>query len=1055
MSSIQRSVLIAVAGLWVASCAGGGTQLQPPLPSDICNANNGGCDPHAHCSSTSSVITCTCQDGYQGSGKVCRATCLSSDGTGGCDVNATCVGGDKSASCVCQQGYSGGGSTCADIDECKSATLNKCDKHAKCTNTPGSYSCQCDPHWDDAPGSSMTSRGHACVHADECSLPGACDQNATCTNTDVSHSCTCNAGYSGDGMTCMDINECMTLNGGCDVNAICTNTPGSFTCACPPGFTGDGLKCMDVDECKLGTATCAQMNASCTNTPGSYVCACNPGWADSPVANATDPAKAGRVCVDIDECKLGTATCDKRNMSSVCTNTAGSYTCACSMGWMEMNAADATDPAKAGRTCVDVDECATHVTVCDPNAVCINDNPGPYHCQCDGPHWKDSKLGAAGKSCVPADCQTLNGGCDQNAACGLANGVISCQCSAGWVGNGQTCADIDECLMNNGGCDANATCLNSPGSFSCACKPGFVGDGYTCTLDNACFVNNGGCDANATCTKATNGTYGCACNPGYGGNGTTCTHINGCLTLTCAPNASCIDGPGVDACQCNPGWQGDPRSCTDVDECSLALQSGTCSGSTCTAGGYSWTSCDANATCTDSPGSFSCSCNAGFKGDGTTCTRIDECAANNGGCNAYAICTNTTPGQVSCQCMAGFTGNGTTCTDINECMTGVAKCSAGTTCKNTLGSYDCDCAQEIFSWNGTKCVDGYRDVSAGRTHACGRRANGTISCWGSNAFGQLGDATTTDHKTPAQVGTGNTWAWLSAGDGYTCGVKMNGSLWCWGSNASGQLGDGTTTMQTSPVMIGTSTLWTAVSAGDGHTCAIRSDNSLWCWGDNQSSELGDGSTTDRHSPVQIGASLRWHDVSTGGPWQAGVRATFGVATSPGSSVGGGYSWGQTTMSTPTLVTPSTVSLTAISAADHICAVSQGGMDCFGNNDVGQVGNGSTSTTYVTKPTEVPHANGWVSVSVNVQTSCGMQTDGSIWCWGDNTYGEVGDGTIGNIRTAPVNVSGGHTWGALSAGYQFACGRHYDGSLWCWGKDDVGQLGDGGATSRPTAVKIFP
>ena len=165
-----------------------------------------------------------------------------------------------------------------------------------------------------------------------------------------------------------------------------------------------------------------------------------------------------------------------------------------------------------------------------------------------------------------------------------------------------------------------------------------------------------------------------------GGSPVTCANSH-----PCDANASCADGTSGPRCTCNAGFEGDGKTCTDVDECQTGAAR-----------------CDANATCTNTPGSYSCACNAGFAGDGTFCADIDECQAGTAGCAANATCTNT-PGSFTCTCPSGFAGDGKTCTDIDECATGAAACDANATCTNTTGSYTCAC-DPGYSGDGRSCA---------------------------------------------------------------------------------------------------------------------------------------------------------------------------------------------------------------------------------------------------------------------------------------------------------------------------------------------------------------
>jgi hypothetical protein len=229
-------------------------------------------------------------------------------------------------------------------------SLTHCGQCASpCSVDQGSATCeagQCAIVCD----AGFSGDGATCDDIDECD--GApCAEHATCDNTPGAYTCTCDAGFSGDGATCDDIDECDGAP--CAEHATCDNTPGAYTCTCDAGFTGDGATCDDIDECD--GAPCAA-SATCDNTPGAYTCTCNSGFSED-----------GLTCKDINECTDGSEPCDA--MAS-CTNTKGSYTCTCGAGY-----------AGDGLSCEDVDECVEGLSECDPNAACAN-TPGTYECSC-------------------------------------------------------------------------------------------------------------------------------------------------------------------------------------------------------------------------------------------------------------------------------------------------------------------------------------------------------------------------------------------------------------------------------------------------------------------------------------------------------------------------------------------------------------------------------------------------------------------------------------------------------------------------------------------------
>ena len=191
--------------------------------------------------------------------------------------------------------------------------------------------------------------------------------------------------------------------------------------------------------------------------------------------------------------------------------------------------------------------------------------------------------------------------------------------------------------------------------------------------------------------------------------------------------------------------------------------------------------------------------------------------------------------------------------------------------------------QRVFGPVGGKF--GWKQISAGSSHACGIKSDGTLWCWGSNSSGQLGDNTTTQRLVPTAISGGGAWKQVAAGvnSSHSCGIKSDDTLWCWGSNNQGQLGDNSTTQRLIPTAINGGGSWKQVAAGNSHTCAIKSDDSLHCWGFNNNGRLGDNSTTQRLIPTAI---------SGGGVWSStamGSQASHSCAISNNKSVL--YCWG--------------------------------------------------------------------------------------------------------------------------------------------------------------------
>jgi alpha-tubulin suppressor-like RCC1 family protein/pimeloyl-ACP methyl ester carboxylesterase len=293
---------------------------------------------------------------------------------------------------------------------------------------------------------------------------------------------------------------------------------------------------------------------------------------------------------------------------------------------------------------------------------------------------------------------------------------------------------------------------------------------------------------------------------------------------------------------------------------------------------------------------------------------------------------------------------------------------------------------------------------------------------------------------------------ISAGNGYTCAISNN-ALYCWGRNSSGRLGDGTTTDKATPTLVSGVSGVQSVSAGSGHTCALVTGGQLYCWGDNYFGQLGDGTTTNKATPTLVSGVSGVQSVS------AGFGHTCALVTG-----GQLYCWGENWYgqlgdgtsgignykATPTLVS-GVSGVQSVSAGDeHTCALVTGGqLYCWGDNGFGQLGDGTT--TYKATPTLVSGVSGVQSVSAGFGHTCALVTGGQLYCWGWNNHGQLGDGSTTH-RSTPTLVSGVSGVQSVSAGDEHTCALVTGGQLYCWGENFYGQLGDGTTTkATPTLV----
>jgi len=287
-----------------------------------------------------------------------------------------------------------------------------------------------------------------------------------------------------------------------------------------------------------------------------------------------------------------------------------------------------------------------------------------------------------------------------------------------------------------------------------------------------------------------------------------------------------------------------------------------------------------------------------------------------------------------------------------------------------------------------------------------------IYCWGYNYFGQLGDGSTDNQNTPTKINFENGRKVFKAylGVYHSCAVFDDGELQCWGMNQYGQVGDNSTIYKIKPTKINikNESSITQMALGYERTCAVFDDGTMYCWGLNSFGELGDETKIDKMVPT---ASIAVKDdvvqVSTG--WH------------------------------------------------HTCVITQdNSLQCWGANGFGQLGDGTT--IHKTMPTKVSIDNGKAVMQVVTgwHHTCALSVDGILYCWGWNLFGQLGDDTSTN-KPVPqkVIVNNGKKIKQVASIYSHVCAISDDDTVWCWGRNSKGQIGDGTQTGKlvPTKVDI--
>jgi alpha-tubulin suppressor-like RCC1 family protein len=399
-----------------------------------------------------------------------------------------------------------------------------------------------------------------------------------------------------------------------------------------------------------------------------------------------------------------------------------------------------------------------------------------------------------------------------------------------------------------------------------------------------------------------------------------------------------------------------------------------------------------------------------------------------------------------------------------------------------------DVPTQVHGPNNVGFLTDVAAIAGGNQVSLAVKTNGTVWAWGLNSNGQLGDGTTTNRTTPVQVLGPNGVGFLTnvvavaGGQNHSLALKSDGTLWTWGYNAQGQLGDNTVTRRLTPVQVlgpggvGFLTGVTAIAGGDSHSLARKSDGTVWAWGYNTWGTLGDGTTTSHRAPVQVvgpdGVGFLTDTTAVaGGAIFAAALKTDGTVWCWGYN-GQGQLGNDTTIASNTpvrTVAPEGLGVfpdarAVVSGWSHTLVLkSDGTVYAFGYNGYGQLGDNTTTGRSVAVPVLGPSGIGALSdilaVAAGNYHSVALKADGTVWTWGMNNVGQLGDNT-NTRRLTPVQVLGPNSVGfltdivAIAAGGIHTLALREDGTVFAWGGNGVGQLGDGTVTPRTTPVSML-
>ena len=366
-------------------------------------------------------------------------------------------------------------------------------------------------------------------------------------------------------------------------------------------------------------------------------------------------------------------------------------------------------------------------------------------------------------------------------------------------------------------------------------------------------------------------------------------------------------------------------------------------------------------------------------------------------------------------------------------------------------------------------------IATGGSHACALTEEGDTYCWGDNAAGQLGTGDNEPSLTPVEI-SAPPFTDLQAAESHTCGLTESGDVYCWGRNNSGQLGDGSLSDRNFPAPVSGEAVFDEISVGGSHVCARTSAGDVYCWGSNHGGQIGAEGTQEEG--CAFGGPCNLEPTLLEGSWTfASVRVGFAHSCALDGE-GLAYCWGrnstgqlgdgtQEDRESPTPVAGE-MSFSALQpSVMHTCGLAGGLLYCWGRDLFGSTATGSYDETYL-EPEGAAQGHSLAVASTPTNNwirahGCGIEFDGSAFCWGPDPYGQLGSEAEMDqceqgedtfpCTAVPVAVQGPPPLETIRPGRDFTCGTTSDGEGWCWGNNEAGQLGHGHTSQSEGPARV--
>ncbi|WP_437672574.1 RCC1 domain-containing protein [Sorangium sp. So ce131] len=396
---------------------------------------------------------------------------------------------------------------------------------------------------------------------------------------------------------------------------------------------------------------------------------------------------------------------------------------------------------------------------------------------------------------------------------------------------------------------------------------------------------------------------------------------------------------------------------------------------------------------------------------------------------------------------------------MGECVPGATQCQGNAHQVCDAGGHWSAPATCVVGCSNGGCVL-VAEMSLGASHTCARLTDGTVRCWGSSEYGQLGDGTIGQgalRATPAEVPGLKDVAQIASGTDHVCARLAAGTAKCWGHGGFFKLGNGVPMSSPTPQDVPGLVNAGGLALGHSHSCAWLTDGSVKCWGANSSGELGIGSTADAPTVTSVPNLSNVTGMALG-DFHSCALLVGGTAMCWGTGYSGQLGDGTSGMGAQKLTpapVPGLSGVTQIAAGSYSsCALLEtGAVSCWGANDYGQLGDGTTQER--SEPNLLPGLAQVTRLALGGFHAYALRMDGTVFSWGSNAEGQLGNGKVGTAQPTPEAISNPANVAGVASGLWHTCAWLSDGNAMCWGKNDAGQLGDGtsgGSKALPTAVK---